>query len=178
MFQIKLNIKPNIKPYIKNVIHTALFILIPAITFYTMESYEHNAFWDVYLTAQMLNILMFELIALFFFFLFGSARVALSVEIGIAMVYGLVNHYVMAFRSTPFVPWDIFSVETAVSVVGNYDLTPTKEVIFATVALVILFVAVQFLDVKFPYKLPIRLIPVLCVSFCLGGFTGMLQNDV
>ncbi|MBE5887755.1 MAG: LTA synthase family protein [Lachnospiraceae bacterium] len=177
MFQIKLNIKPNIKPYIKNVIHIALFILIPAITFYTMESYEHNAFWDVYLTAQMLNILMFELIALFFFFLFGSARVALSVEIGIAMVYGLVNHYVMAFRSTPFVPWDIFSIETAASVVGNYDLTPTKEVIFATVVLVILFVAVQFLDVKFPYKLPIRLIPVLCVSFCLGGFTGMLQND-
>ena len=104
--RIKLN--PQVKTIIRIAISIALLLSVPVILFYTMESFEHNAFEEVYEKAQQLNILLFELIAFLLFAIFGSVRVALSIEIVVAMLYGLVNHYVMAFRSTPFVPWDIF----------------------------------------------------------------------
>ena len=167
----------EIRSIVKNVINIVLFLILPIAFFYVMEGYEHNAYEEVYETAQWLNILLFELIAWILFFLFGSTRIALSIEIGIALIYGLVNHYVMAFRSTPFVPWDIFSIETAASVAGNYDFTPTEEVIKVTITFIVLFALVQFINFKLPYKFPIRMIPVLCTSFLLGGFVGMLQDE-
>lgn len=162
---------------IKNLINIVFLLVIPIGLFYLMEAYEHDAFVEVRPTAQLYNILLFELIALILFMVFGSVRVALRIEIAVAMLYGLVNHYVMAFRSTPFVPWDIFSIETAASVAGNYDFTPTKELITITVIFVALFALVQFLDMKFPYKFLVRMVPALCVSMILAGFVNLLWNE-
>lgn len=162
---------------VKTVIKVVAFSIVPVILFYLMESYEHNAYEEVRPLAQVYNILLFELIAWILFFIFGSARIALRIEIGIAMVYGLVNHYVMAFRSTPFVPWDIFSIETAASVAGNYDFTPTKEVIIVTGTFIILFILVHLLKLKFPYGISLRLIPIACVSLVLGVFVNLLWDE-
>lgn len=167
----------KMQPIVKNIINIALFCAIPVILFYLMEAYEHNASEEVYETAQWLNILLFELIAWILFLLFGSTRIALSIETGVALVYGLVNHYVMAFRSTPFVPWDIFSIGTAASVAGNYDFTPTEEVIKVTLGFVLLLVLVQFIRFKIPGKFYFRVIPVLCVTLVLGTFVNMLQDE-
>lgn len=101
--------------------------LIPIIAFYLMESYEHNPFKEVRQDAQVLNILLFLLIGGFLFLLTGGIRSALRIELILAMVFGLVNHYVMAFRSTPFVPWDVLSLGTAMSVAGEYDFTIKKS---------------------------------------------------
>lgn len=158
-------------------INIVLFFIVPIMVFYLMESYEHNPFEEVRGTAQFYNIILFELIAWILFFVFGSSRIALRVEIGIAMLYGLINHYVMAFRSTPFVPWDVFSIETAASVAGNYDFTPTSEVIYVSIAFVVLFVLVQLIDLKFPYGISLRVVPVLCGSLILGGFVNLLWNE-
>lgn len=167
----------EIRSIVKKGSSIVLFLLLPIAFFYLMEGYEHNAYAEVYQTAQLLNILLFELIALVLFFLFGSTRTALRIEIGIALLYGLVNHYVMAFRSTPFVPWDIFSVKTAASVAGNYDFTPTEEVVKVTLAFVVLFVLVQFVDFKLPCKFTIRMILLCCAVFALGGFVAKLQDE-
>ena len=165
------------KRILYNGIKIVLFSIVPIMVFYLMEGYEHNAFEEVRETAQRYNIILFELIAWILFFAFGSSRIALRVEIGIAMLYGLINHYVMAFRSTPFVPWDIFSIETAASVAGNYDFTPTTEVITVSLAFVILFVLVQLIDLKFPYGISLRVVPVLCGSLILGGFVNLLWDE-
>ena len=167
----------KMQPIVKNIINIALFCAIPVILFYLMEAYEHNASEEVYEKAQWLNILLFELIAWILFLLFGSTRIALSIETGIALVYGLVNHYVMAFRSTPFMPWDIFSIKTAASVAGNYDFTPTETVIKVTLGFVLLLVLVQFIRFKIPYKFYLRMIPAVCVTLVLGTFVNMLQDE-
>ena len=167
----------DVKRIIKNVIYIVLFSIVPIILFYLMEAYEHNAFVEVRPMAQWYNIFLFELIAWILFFISGSSRIALRIEIVVAMLYGLVNHYVMAFRSTPFVPWDIFSIETAASVAGNYDFTPTEEVIKVTIAFIVLFVVVQFINLRFSYGIPLRVIPVVCVSLVFGLFVNLLQDE-
>ncbi len=167
----------EIRTWVKHIIQIGAFLVIPVLLFYLMESYEHDALEEVYGVAQILNVVLFELIALVLFFLTGSTRIALSIEIPVTMIFGLVNHYVMEFRSTPFVPWDIFSIKTAASVVDNYDMTPTEDMIKVTLAFVILFVIAQFISYRLPMKLRFRLIPLLCVSLLLGGYVKLLQNE-
>ena len=154
-----------------------LFCVVPVILFYLMEAYEHNAFEEVRQVAQILNIILFELLAWILFFITGKGKWALQILSGIAMIYGLVNHYVMAFRSTPFVPWDIFSVKTAASVVGNYDFTPTKEVVIVTLIFLVILVLLHFFRFDFRFPWFYRIIPVVCLGIVLGLFVNQLQDE-
>ena len=159
------------------VLRMLVFSIVPILLFYLMEAFEHNAFEEVRSLAQMYNILLFELIAWLLFFITGSGRVALRIETGIALVYGLVNHYVMAFRSTPLVPWDIFSIKTAASVAGNYDFTPTNEFLLVCGAFVVIFLLLHFVKLKFPYGVFMRIIPTVCVGLVLCTFVNLLWDD-
>lgn len=159
------------------ILRVLIFTIVPIILFYLMEGFEHNAFEEVRSLAQLYNIFLFELIAWLLFFVTGSGRMALRIETVAALVYGLVNHYVMEFRSTPFVPWDIFSIKTAASVVENYDFTPTKELLMVCGGFVLLFVLLHFLKLKFPYGVTLRIIPTICVGLVLCTFVNQLWDD-
>ena len=154
-----------------------IFTIVPILLFYLMEAFEHNAFEEVRSTAQLYNIILFELIAWLLFFVTGSGRLALRIETGIAFAYGLINHYVMAFRSTPLVPWDIFSIKTAASVAGNYDFTPTEELLKVCVAFMLLLMLLHFVKLKFSYGVFLRIIPTICIGIVLCSFVNLLWND-
>lgn len=162
---------------IKKVVHGLVFSLIPIILFYLMEGFEHNALEEVRQLAQVYNIFLFELIAWLLFFVTGSGKWAIRIETVVAFLYGLVNHYVMAFRSTPFVPWDVFSIQTAASVAGNYDFTPSKEVVFVSIGFLVVFFAAGFLQFQLKKSIVLRLIPSVCVGLVLGTFVTMLWDD-
>ncbi len=162
---------------IKKVFHGLVFSIIPVILFYLMEGFEHNALEEVRQLAQVYNVFLFELIAWLLFFVTGSGKWALRIETLVAFLYGLVNHYVMAFRSTPFVPWDVFSIKTAASVAGNYDFTPSKEVIYVSCGFLVIFIATRFVKFKFESGLFLRIIPTICVSLVLGTFVTTLWDD-
>lgn len=159
------------------ILRVLLFTIVPILLFYLMEAFEHNAFEEVRSLAQLYNIFLFELIAWLLFFITGSGRVALRIETVVALVYGLVNHYVMAFRSTPLVPWDIFSIKTAASVAGNYDFMPTKELLMVCGGFVLIFVLVHFLKLKFPYGVFMRIIPTVCIGLVLCTFVNLLWDE-
>ena len=159
------------------ILRVLIFTIVPIILFYLMEAFEHNAFEEVRDLAQLYNIFLFELIAWLLFFITGNGRLALRIETVIALVYGLVNHYVMAFRSTPLVPWDIFSIKTAASVAGNYDFTPTKELLLVCGGFVLLFLLLHFVKLKFPYGVFLRIIPTICIGLVLCTFVNLLWDE-
>lgn len=151
--------------------------MIPVLAFYLLEFYEHNPFTEVRTEAQWLNILLFELLAWGLFFLMKKAVCAIRTELIAVLVFGLINHYVNEFRSTPFVPWDLLSVKTAASVAGNYDFTPSLRVIVVTALILALCFAVRYLDFSCPLKLPVRLIPAVLVGVALCLFVNALQDE-
>lgn len=161
----------------KLIIQGAVFALLPVFLFYLMEFYEHNPFVEVRSMAQFFNILIFELIAWALFFLSGSARLSIRVLAAVSMAFGLVNHYVMEFRSTPFVPWDIFSVGTAASVAGNYDFTPGVRVSIVTILFLLTIGLLHFLDLKWKQKIYWRLIPAAAAVGGLCIFSALLQSE-
>ena len=153
------------------------FAIVPIISFYLMEAFEHNALAEVRQEAQWFNILIFELIAWTLYLLIGRMTTALRMELALALAFGLTNHYVMAFRSTPFVPWDLLSVRTAASVAQNYDFTPTPRMIVVTVLFVLLMVAVRVLRKVPRIKLPIRLGSAVLCGLALCLFVNTLQQE-
>ena len=161
----------------KSIIWGIIFSVIPIIAFYLMESYEHNPFVEVRSKAQFFNVILFELLAWIMYLILGNAKWALRIVLAVSMIFGLVNHYVMLFRTTPFVPWDIFSINTAASVASNYDFTPSTRVVVVSILFVVLIVLVHFINHKMKMSFYLRMIPFAVVTICLCVFVNMLQDD-
>ena len=159
------------------IFNVIFFSIFPIVAFYLMEFYEHNPFEEVRFMAGFFNIILFELFAWILYFVTDRAKWALRAVFIVAMVFGLINHYVMLFRSTPFVPWDIFSIGTATSVASNYDFTPTAGVVVVTVIFIALIVLMHFVDFRIKWKFRFRLIPTVLGILALCLFVNALQDE-
>ena len=159
------------------IFNVIFFSIFPITAFYLMEFYEHNPFEEVRFMAGFFNIILFELIAWILYFVTGRAKWALRAVFIVAMVFGLINHYVMLFRSTPFVPWDIFSIGTATSVASNYDFAPTAGVVVVTVIFIALIMLMHFVDFRIKWKFRFRLIPTVLGILALCLFVNALQDE-
>ena len=159
------------------IFNVIFFSIFPITAFYLMEFYEHNPFEEVRFMAGFFNIILFELIAWILYFVTGRAKWALRAVFIVAMVFGLINHYVMLFRSTPFVPWDIFSIGTATSVASNYDFAPTAGVVVVTVIFIALIMLMYFVDFRIKRKFRFRLIPTVLGLLALCLFVNALQDE-
>lgn len=160
---------------------TAIFIgaCIPIGLFYLMEAYTHNAFTEVRPWAQLFNIILLELLFGILLLLTRRLLAALWIETLAALIFGLVNYYVYTFRSSPLVPWDIYSIGTATSVADNYDFSlPGKQMVITIVFLLLLVVEFLFRNVTLKkIKIQKTLIGAVIAAVLLIVFCKRLQNE-
>lgn len=123
----------NVLHIIKEVI---LWILFPCASFYLMESFHHNPFKNMNIRVQLLNIVIFVAVALLLWMITGSRKWALRIESTIALIIGVADYYVIAFRGTPILPWDIYSIKTAASVSADYDYSLELTAIVSILAFI------------------------------------------
>ncbi|HJA93180.1 MAG TPA: LTA synthase family protein [Candidatus Eisenbergiella merdipullorum] len=160
--------------------HISLIMLFiaPAATFYLLEWYTHDPFETMKATPQILNLVMFELLALLLFMAFGRLHAALMTETLFFGIYGLANYFVLNFRSVPIQPWDLLSIGTAASVAGNYDYTLDKQALLVVLGFVLLLILeffCRFTLKKGTWKLRLPLAATLVVL--LGAFGMMFHSD-
>lgn len=74
-----------------------------------------------------LNFIFIYFIICFFYCLVGKLKPSLYLTMGLTFIAGFVNHFITAFRGTPLVPWDIFSVNVALTVLPTFKFTFTKK---------------------------------------------------
>ena len=132
----------------KKIIDTLLLIIIPVVIFYAMEWFLRNPFEKMRFPIQLLNIAFFELFAFFLFFATKRLRLSLRIEALIALLIGLINYFVIQFRSNPVMPWDIFSIKTAASVANNYQYRLEPRAIICVVAFLVILAVCQFASKK------------------------------
>lgn len=160
--------------------HLSLIMLFiaPAATFYLLEWYTHNPFETMKTTPQVLNLIMFELLALLLFSVFGKLHVALMAETLFFAIYGLANYFVLNFRSVPIQPWDLLSIGTAASVAGNYDYTLDRQALLVVLGFLFLLTLeffCRFTLKKGTWKLRLPMAATLVVM--LGAFGLMFHSD-
>lgn len=126
--------------------------LIPILNFYLLEWYTHNPFKTMKPNVHLMNILLFEFIALFLFALFGRVRTALMIQTLFCAVYGLAGYFVLEFRGAPIQPWDILSLDTAASVADNYEYKLDQTAVIVLLCFAALLVLEFFLKAGFPRR--------------------------
>lgn len=141
---------------------------IPFLAFVLVQSYD-TGFWHVgaaysYETAQppykmiYLNLIFYYLIFLGFSFLFGSLGWGYSVSACIFMALSIVNFYVVKFRGSPIVPWDILSLRTAGNVASNYDYVIYWHMLLSTFGFAFVMLGTGKMDAgiqRWRFRLPL-----------------------
>lgn len=165
----------NIKKIIKN---SAVALIAPVLTFYLFEFLTHNPFKTMKAPAQILNIVLFEILMLLLVATFGRIRHALMTQTAFFLIIGIANYFVLQFRSAPIMPWDIFSIKTAASVADNFKYTMDKDAILASLGLIAVLVLEFFLTDKEKFiDWRFRLGGSLLSFAALYGFTALIQAD-
>ena len=167
--------------YVRNIIPMLLF---PIANFYLFEWYTHNPWETMKVPIQFLNIYFFELLMAAFLFLFGNLKWSLRLQSIFFMVIGLANYYIISFRSAPIMPWDIYSIGTALSVADNFKYTIEKQTVFVLIGFVLLILAESVVNLKLKSDgtwkkriLGIRAVGFIFFVVLICSFTKMLHLD-
>lgn len=158
--------------------------LFPIADFYLFEWYTHNPWETMKVPIQFLNIYFFELVMLLLFFAFGKLKWALRLQSIFFMIVGLANYYIISFRSAPIMPWDIYSIGTAMSVANNFKYTIEKQTVFVLLGFVVLILAESVVNMRLKgtekWKIRvwgIRAAGTAALIALLCSFTHMLHQD-
>lgn len=160
----------------KIIISILSLVILPIFLFYTMEWFLRNPFEKMRFSAQFLNIVFFELTAVLMFFATKSVKIAIRIEAVIALLIGLINYFVVQFRSNPVQPWDIFSVRTAASVADNYEYSLERHAVICIVVFLLIFVLCHFIPKWGVMKKKVRITGSIIAMVLLVLLTNYTQS--
>lgn len=120
----------------------------PIVLFYVTAFMTYNPFERTRWKAQIINLVLFELLVVLLLAITGRAVIALRIEIILALIISVINYYVLSFRGTPIVPWDIFSLGTAASVAGSYRYTMSARQVLLIALMLLMVYTARFARIK------------------------------
>lgn len=171
-----MDILIKLKQNRRRIVSFFLLFAVPIIIFYLMEFYTHNPFETMLPGIQCLNIIFFELVMALGLFIFKKGRIALWVEAVIFAIVGLVNYFVLDFRSAPVMPWDILSVKTAVSVADNYNYRLDKQAAIVLALFALMLLISSYCDISVTF-IKLRVSGALISFFLLTAFVNYTQSN-
>lgn len=172
-----------------------VLLLSPAAAFLLVECFTHNPFEIMTLPIALWNLLFYEMIYLLILSLTHRIGIACLTGDLLFMLIGLLNYYVVEFRSNPIVPWDIYSLKTAASVAGDFSYVPSPDAAVCLIFFLILTAVSIFLILRRRRLEPknsrkkhimgsgvrgivlTRLLPAALLILGLAGYTRVLHND-
>ena len=86
---------------------------------------------------MLLNFIFIYFLITFFYSFAGKLKFGLVVTTLLTGIVGIINHFITAFRGTPLVPWDLFSLNVALTVLPTFKFTVTKQAVIGFILFVI-----------------------------------------
>ena len=133
--------KNNLKFSIKEI---PIMLIISILSTFLLQTVFDNPF-TIKLPILMYNILIHFIFLFFLRSLVGSLKWGIRVFTLLIWIFGTTNFLVIEFRSTPFMPWDIYSWQTAANVVTNYSLPFSWRYLLTTLGFIAIFIFTFFL---------------------------------
>jgi len=115
-----------------------VFPLLPIVAMTMVECLNGVFTWDWSPAVLIVNYILYLLFYGVVFVFSGSLRLSMLVINPLFFLLGLTNHYVMAFRGTPFLPMDFMAAGTAANVAMAYDFSLNHQIIIAVLLLAFL----------------------------------------
>jgi len=167
-----------IKAYFRKdnvIISLVLTLLIQAAALCLMESFYYKVS-DISLPKYLYNLLFWLIITALFTFVTGRLRWGSFITVLLSGILGTAQYMCMIFRDSPILPWDVLSLGTALSVVGNYEFQMTEQIekIYLYYALLLGLSLLVTLKIR-RKKLLVRSVgAALSILLCLG-YSGLSQ---
>ena len=125
-------------------------------------------------TAYVLpNLLIATLVAGVVFLAGQRTRVSLAVFVGLCLLVGVANFFIIEFKGQPIVPADLFALSTAASVAGGYTLFLTPRLVLCLGLFAAFCVALALWCPKRP--LTGRAVAVNCIAAVALAACGVVQ---
>lgn len=159
------------------ILSAVFYILIPFAALTALEHYTH-VITDLKPSILVLNLLFFYLLYGLCALVFGSVRTGFLVATLVPMICGLANYFVVSFRGTPIVPWDLLSIGTAMSVADNYEFTLSWKSAFVLIAFLWIILIASKSSVRFGHwkmRLAGGLVYLMLMCFYV---TGIQKSEV
>lgn len=149
-------------------------LILPLLSMYGLQFYTCDP-WRMYPMMALVNCVFFYLFYLMLTFLLGSFSLGYTIPSVAVMLIGITNYFVIEFRSSPIVPWDLLSLGTAASVADNYTYTISWRLLFVTFGFAFVILTARKNTLR-PKKLALR-IPAFVLSLVLLiASVGALQK--
>ena len=157
------------------ILSVILYLALPFCALYALENYTH-VITDLSPMILVLNLLFFYLLYGFAAFLSGSVRRGFQIATLVPMLFGLTNYFVVSFRGSPIVPWDLLSLGTAVSVADNYTFTLSWKAAASVLMFIWMILIVSKSSVTFRnWKIRFAVAAVWLIG--LGGYVSGIQKS-
>ena len=154
---------------------TAVLFIMPFPALCCMEFFTHVP-WDLTFLITILNYTFFLLLYIFMYCLLGTSRLGSVVATLFPMLAGTLNYFVVSFRSSPIVPWDIYSAGTAASIADNYEFSISFRLLFVLFGFTYLMILGEKTRVSFR-KWKVRLAALAVSALLMAGFIQSVQTD-
>lgn len=108
------------------------FIISILFSYIIIELLNQNILFALYRKRLIFNFIVIIFLHLFIYAICGKLNLSIIFSNLIIFILGVTNYTVTCFRGTPFVPWDVLSIKTAVYVAGSYTFSFNHYILLAT----------------------------------------------
>lgn len=123
----------------KMLANTVLFFVLPIFSMQMAECFNGNFIWNFSVQTGLANYMIYLVFYLFFYLITGRYHMTgLIVNISL-YVWSLVNYFVEFFRGTPFVPMDVLSAKTGLSVSDGYTYEMSWNIILGSIIFFLIY---------------------------------------
>ena len=124
----------------------------------------------------VLNLLFFYVLYGLLTALTGSVRMGFRLATLVPMLFGLTNYFVVSFRGSPIVPWDLLSFGTAASVADNYEFVLSWKAFYSVLAFIWMILLSSKSTVRLGRK-KLRVISIAAYAALMFLYVGEIQNS-
>lgn len=172
---IALSVAAGVVPLIRipnkiyGFLRNLIFILgIPFVSVLLVQNFTLNPLGEkgIYPMMLLANCVFFYLIYFFLAFLCGSFSIGYGIASALFILIGTANYFVVQFRSSPIVPWDLYSIGTAASVANNYTYSFSWRFVSTAVAFCLIFA----LGTRITWKISKPVIRIIGMILTAGLF--------
>lgn len=136
LFKKLKSVNPQI--YLK----TLILIVVP-ILIYLYAQFFCNGKLIFEPKRMLLNFIFIYFIIGFFYCICGKIKISLYTTSILVFIIGVVNHFITEFRGTPLVPWDVFSINVALTVLPTFKFTINRKLITGIILFIITFIILR-----------------------------------
>lgn len=160
--------KPSVDDKYKTLANTALFFIMPVLTIQMVEVFNENYIWWFSVPTFLANYMIYLVFYLFFYLITGRYHmVGLIVNISL-YVWSLLNYFIELFRGSPFVPLDVLSFGTGLSVSDGYTYELSWKLILGSIMFFLIYLvnkkSVNIKPKKLKFKLLAKLAPAAYIA--------------